>query len=302
MHLYGSIPALITPFSDGSISFATLSRLIEWHIDEGSSGLVVCGTTGECPTLSHDEHVLVIREAVRMVRGRIPLIAGAGSNSTEEALSLSRASEQAGADALLHVTGYYNRPTQNQVIEHFRALDRAVRRPIIVYNIPSRTGQELSVDTIVALSRLEHVVGVKDSTGNVARVTMERLRIDRPFSFLSGDDATSLGYMAHGGHGCISVTANVVPRVCAQMFDAVRRGDLTHARSLHDSLMPLHAALFLEPSPAGIKYAMSSLGLCTNELRMPLSSATEPARSAIDHALAQLGCRDCPLETERAHT
>jgi 4-hydroxy-tetrahydrodipicolinate synthase len=289
MHFSGSIPALITPFAEGSISRDSLKRLIDWHVDQGSSGLVICGTTGECPTLSHEEHILVIREAVKLVRGRIPVIAGAGSNSTEEAVSLSRAAEQAGADALLHVTGYYNRPTQSQVIEHFRTLDRAVQLPIIVYNIPSRTGQELSVDTIAVLAGLEHVAGVKDSTGNVARVTMERLRINRPFSFLSGDDATSLGYVAQGGHGCISVTANVVPKVCAEMFNALRRGDLARARSLHDNLMPLHVSLFLEPSPAGVKYAMSKLGLCANELRMPLSPATGTARAAIDQALEALG-------------
>lgn len=288
MHFSRSIPALITPFVNGSIDHDALRRLIDWHVDQGSSGLVICGTTGECPTLNHEEHIHVIREAVKLVQGRIPVIAGAGSNSTEEAVFLSRGSEEAGADALLHVTGYYNKPTQSQIIEHFRVLDRAVKLPIIVYNIPSRTGQELSVDTISALAQLDHIVGVKDSTGNVARVTMERLRVRKPFSFLSGDDATCLGYIAHGGHGCISVTANVAPKVCASMFDAMQRGDIARAQSIHDSLMPLHTALFIDPSPAGVKYAMSKLGLCANELRMPLSPATETARVAIDKALEAL--------------
>jgi 4-hydroxy-tetrahydrodipicolinate synthase len=289
MQFSGSIPALVTPFVDGEFSREVLGRLVDWHVEQGSSGLVVCGTTGECPTLSHEEHVVVIAQAVKFARGRIPIIAGAGSNSTQEALFLTRASEEAGADAVLHVTGYYNKPTQKQVVEHFRAIDRITRLPIIVYNIPSRTGQELSVETIAALAELEHVAGVKDSTGNVARLTMERQKINRPFSYLSGDDGTCLGYVAHGGHGCVSVTANVVPRLCANMFVALREGDLPRARSVHDKLMPLNAALFLEPSPAGIKYAMSKLGLCTDELRMPLSPVTESARVAIDHALAHAG-------------
>jgi 4-hydroxy-tetrahydrodipicolinate synthase len=290
MQLAGSIPALITPFSNGLFAPDVLRRLVDWHVEQGSSGLVICGTTGESPTLSHDEHIEVIREAVKATRARIAIIAGVGSNSTAEALHLTKGAENAGADALLHVTGYYNKPTQNQVIEHFRAIDQVTRLPIIVYNIPSRTGQELSVNTIAALAQLEHVVGVKDSTGNVARVTLERLRIARPFSFLSGDDSTILGYMAHGGDGCISVTANVVPHLCAQLFVALRENDLRQARSLQDRLMPLHSALFLEPSPAGVKYAMSRLGLCANELRMPLSPVGEATRAAIAEAMVIAGC------------
>jgi len=285
----GSIPALITPLVDGQYHQPTLQRLVDWHADQGSSALVICGTTGECPTLSYEEHVQVIADAVRVAAGRIPIIAGAGSNSTQEALTLTRASEEAGADGVLHVTGYYNKPTQQQVVQHFAAIDRATRLPILVYNIPGRTGQELTVDTIVELAQLEHVVGVKDSTGNVARVTLERARIQKPFAFLSGDDSTSLGYIAHGGDGCISVTANVAPALCAQMIAAARTNDLAAARELQDRLMALHMSLFLEPSPAGIKYAMSRLGLCANELRAPLSTASASACAAIDVAMATAG-------------
>lgn len=285
----GSIPALVTPFVEGKYHQSTLQRLIDWHVEQGSSGLVICGTTGECPTLSHDEHISVITDAVRFAAGRIPIIAGAGSNATREALALTRASEEAGADGVLHVTGYYNKPTQRQVVEHFAAIDRITRLPILVYNIPARTGQELSVDTIEELAQLEHVVGVKDSTGNVARVTQERARIRKPFTFLSGDDSTSLGYVAHGGGGCISVTANVVPALCARMIAAALANDWPAARDLQDRLMPLHTALFLEPSPAGVKYAMSKLGLCTNELRAPLSCATTASCAAIDEAMAGIG-------------
>jgi len=286
MALIGSIPALVTPFVNDRIDNNTLGALIDWHVKQGSSGLVICGTTGECPTLTHDEHVEVIREAVRLAKGRIPIIAGAGSNSTGDALALTIAAEKAGADALLHVTGYYNKPTQRQVIDHFRRLDSATRLPILVYNIPSRTGQELTVDTIIELSTLEHVAGVKDSTGDVGRVTLERLRIAKPFAFLSGDDATALGYIAHGGAGCISVTANVAPALCAQLCAAAQAGRFEEARALQDRLMPLHMALFLEPSPGGVKYAMSRLGLCRNELRLPLGEISAQAKAAIDAAMS----------------
>jgi len=289
MRLTGSIPALVTPFVDDRFDASTLGALIDWHVEHGSSGLVICGTTGECPTLTHEEHIAVIREAVCLAKGRIPIIAGVGSNSTQEALALIAVAERSGADALLHVTGYYNKPTQRQVIGHFRRLDQATQLPILVYNIPSRTGQELSVDTLVELSMLEHVAGVKDSTGNVGRVTLERLRIAKPFAFLSGDDATALGYIAHGGAGCISVTANVAPALCSEMCAHAQAGRMGEARSLQDRLMPLHMALFLEPSPGGVKYAMSRLGLCRNELRMPLGEISVQAKAAIDAAMAIAG-------------
>lgn len=289
MQLCGSIPALVTPFHSGRLDLDAFHRLVEWHVDQGSSAAVVAGTTGENPALEVDELVSLIRTAVAATRGRIPVVAGAGSNSTAHALALTRAAEAAGADALLHVTGYYNKPSQRQVVEHFRAIDAATQLPILVYNIPSRTGQELSVDTMAALAELRHVAGVKDATGNVARVTHERRRIPRPFAFLSGDDSSCLGYIAHGGHGCISVTANVAPAACARMIALATAGDLAAARALNDRLTPLHAALFLEPSPAGIKYAMARRGLCSEELRGPLLPVEPATRRAIDAALELAG-------------
>ncbi|HBP29345.1 MAG TPA: 4-hydroxy-tetrahydrodipicolinate synthase [Advenella kashmirensis] len=285
----GSIPALITPFVHGAYHRATLKSLVQWHISEGSSALVICGTTGEGPTLGCQEFSKVLADAVRFSKGRLPIIAGTGSNSTNAALTLQRIAETTGAEATLHVTGYFNKPTQLQVIEHFRILDRSTRLPIIVYNVPGRTGQELSIETIAELANLENVIGIKDSTGNVARVSLERLMITRPFSFLSGDDATCLGYMAHGGNGCISVTANIAPALCSRMINAAEQGDFKEARSLQDLLMPLHSALFLEPNPAGIKYAMSKLGLCANELRTPLTCVTEKVRLRIDLAMKNAG-------------
>ena len=289
MELKGSIPALITPFDGGEVNFTILNQLIDWHVEQGSSALVICGTTGESPTLDHDEQISIIRQAVEMANGQIPIIAGTGSNCTDEALYLSKAAQDAGADYILHATGYYNNPTQGQVISHFEAINDAVSIPIIVYNIPSRTGMELTVDSISKLAELSNICGVKDSTGSVDRVTLEKKVISKPFSFLSGDDSTALGYMAHGGHGCISVTANIAPKQCAKMFKAALDGDFESARRITDSLMPMHKALFLEPSPAGIKYAMSEKGLCPNELRRPLTPVSADAQKVIDHALMHLG-------------
>ena len=285
----GSIPALVTPFHDDRVDVDAVHRLVDWHAREGSSAVVVGGTTGESPTLSDDELALLVRTARDAARGRLAVIAGAGSNVTAHAIASSRVAEQAGADALLHVTGYYNKPSQRQVVEHFRAVAAATRLPILVYNIPSRTGQELSLDTMAALARLETVVGVKDSTNDVARVTRERARIAGPFSFLTGNDTNALGYRAHGGHGCISVTANVAPGLCARMHALADAGDMAGAGSIQDRLMPLHDALFIEPSPAGIKYAMARLDLCREDLRAPLLPVEASTRAAIDDALAIAG-------------
>ncbi len=239
--------------------------------------------------MSHEEHIRIISDSVKIADGRIPIIAGAGSNSTEEAIFLTKSSEDVGANAVLHVTGYYNNPTQKQVIEHFKQIDRSTSLPIIVYNIPSRTGQELTVETIIELAKLDHVSGVKDSTSNVSRVSIERLEIKKDFSFLTGDDATSLGYLAHGGDGCISTSANIAPRLCSRMIAAVKANDLATAREIHNTLMPLHVALFIEPNPTGLKYAMSTLGLCKNELRLPLTPIDKSTRMKIDRALSLAG-------------
>ena len=285
MQFSGSIPALITPFFNGICHRPTLNTLIQWHIQQGSNGLVICGTTGESPSLETPEYARILADAVKFSNGKIPIIAGTGSCSTSKALRLQRLAENAGVDATLHVTGYYNKPTQQQIIEHFRVLERSARLPILVYHVPGRTGAELSIETIAALAGLEQVIGIKDATGNVSRVSLERLAISRPFSFLSGDDASSLGYMAQGGCGCISVTANIAPALCSQMMAASLQGDFKTARQLHDRLMPLHDALFLEPNPVGIKYAMSRLGLCRNELRAPLTSASAGAQLRIESAM-----------------
>lgn len=285
----GSIPALVTPFEGDRPAERTLRNLVDWHVAEKSSALVVCGTTGESPTLGHEEHGEILAIAVEQAAGRIPIIAGAGSNSTREAIALTEIAERAGAAATLHATGYYNKPNAAQVIGHFRALSEATGLPIIVYNIPSRTGITIEVATLAALAELPRIVGVKDSTGDVSRLTEERLHIAKPFTFLSGDDGTGLGYMAHGGHGCISVTANVAPRPCADLYAAAASGDFATARAIQDRLMPLHKALFLEPSPGGIKYAMSRFGLCGEEIRAPLTPISDTARAVIDRALDHAG-------------
>jgi 4-hydroxy-tetrahydrodipicolinate synthase len=283
--LVGSYPALVTPFNNGRPDWAALENLVNFHVAQGSAGLVVCGTTGESPTLSHKEHIEIVGKAVMYTNGRFPVIAGAGSNSTQEAIELSQAAQDVGASGLLHVTGYYNKPNNQQVIEHFRMLDRATSLPIILYDIPTRTGLELSVSAIEQISQFENVVGIKDSTSNVSKVSLERLTIKKSFAYLSGDDLTSLGYMAHGGTGWISVTANVEPKLCSEMMSAALRGDYQTARDIQDRLMPLYAAIFLEPSPAGIKYAMSKRGLCSEELRLPLSQVSEETKFLIDKAL-----------------
>ncbi|AJC81047.1 dihydrodipicolinate synthase 3 [Rhizobium etli bv. phaseoli str. IE4803] len=248
----GSITALVTPFLDGKVDEEAYTSLVEWQIAEGSHGVVPCGTTGESPTLSHAEHKRLVERTVEVARGRVPVIAGAGSNSTDEAIDFSRHAQAAGADALLIVAPYYNKPTQEGLYQHFRAIDAEVSLPIIVYNIPPRSVIDISVDTLARLRRdCRNVVGVKDATANLLRPSLERMACGRDFNLLSGEDGTALGYMAHGGHGCISVTANVAPRLCAQFQTACLSGDFRRALELQDRLMPLHRALFLETNPAG---------------------------------------------------
>src|SRR5271168_28861 len=259
----GSNPALITPFKNGAVDEAAFRRLISWQIAEGSHGLVPAGTTGESATLSHEEHNRVVEICVDEAKGRVPVIAGAGSNSTVEAIALTRHAKEAGADAVLSVAPYYNRPTQEGLYRHFAAIAEAVDIPIVLYNIPGRSVVEISVETMARLSRVANIIGVKDATANLARPSRERLACAKDFRLLSGEDGTALGYMAHGGHGCISVTANVAPRLCAEFQDACLKGAFDRARELQDKLMPLHDAMFCEPSPAPVKYAVSLLGYCT---------------------------------------
>ncbi|MBV9332154.1 MAG: 4-hydroxy-tetrahydrodipicolinate synthase [Alphaproteobacteria bacterium] len=285
----GSMPALITPFKNGKVDEAAFRRLVSWQIAEGSHGLVPCGTTGESPTLSHDEHMRVVELCVKEANGRVPVIAGAGSNSTDEAVSLTRHARQVGADAVLSVTGYYNKPTQEGIYRHFATIAEAVDIPILVYNIPGRAVVDISVETMARLARIANIVGVKDATANLARPSRERLACGKEWRLISGEDITALGYMAHGGHGCISVTANIAPALCAQFQNACMERRFEAALTLQDRLAPLHDAMFIEASPAPVKYAASLLGLSTDEVRLPLLAASEAARTAVREAMAGAG-------------
>ncbi|WP_323035427.1 4-hydroxy-tetrahydrodipicolinate synthase [Pararhodobacter sp.] len=285
----GSLPALITPFSKGAVDFETLGALVEWQIKEGSNGLVPVGTTGESPTLTHDEHEQVVEAVVKRVAGRVPVIAGAGSNNTIESIRLLRHAEKVGADAGLVVTPYYNKPTQAGLIAHYTALHDACNLPIIIYNIPGRSVIDMSPETMGALAKLPRIIGVKDATGKLERVSMQRLSCGKDFVQLSGEDATALGFNAHGGVGAISVTANVAPKLCAEFQAATLAGDYAKALAYQDRLMPLHVALFLEPGVVGTKYALSRLGKCQPDVRLPLLEATEGTKAAIDAALRHAG-------------
>ena len=286
----GSMPALVTPFTpDGELDLDTLKKLVNWHIDQGSHGLVPVGTTGESPTLTHDEHRLVIETVVREAAGRVPVIAGAGSNSTREGIGLVRHAAEVGADAALVVTPYYNKPTQAGMVAHFTALAEAVDLPIIIYNIPGRSVVDMLPATMGELAKLPNIIGVKDATGKLERVSEQRITCGKDFVQLSGEDATALGFNAQGGVGCISVTANVAPKLCADFQNATLQGDFATALEYQDRLMPLHIAIFIEPGLVGAKYAMSRLGLCNDRVRLPLLPLTEPTRKQIDAALEHAG-------------
>jgi 4-hydroxy-tetrahydrodipicolinate synthase len=285
----GSIPALVTPFKHGALDLDTLKSLVEWHIDQGSTGLVPVGTTGESPTLSHEEHETVVEEVVRAARGRVPVIAGAGSNNTVEGIRLIRHAERVGADAALVVTPYYNKPTQAGLIAHYTALHDCCTMPIIIYNIPGRSVVDMSPETMGALAQLPRIIGVKDATGKIERVSQQRLTCGADFIQLSGEDATALGFNAHGGTGCISVTANVAPKLCAEFQAATLAGDYATALAYQDRLMPLHEAIFLEPGLAGAQYGLSRLGLCSPEVRLPLVGLTDGTKARIDAAMRHAG-------------
>lgn len=285
----GSLPALVTPFKNGELDLVTLKKLVDWHVAEGSHGIVPVGTTGESPTLSHAEHQKVIEEVVAAVAGRIPVIAGAGSNNTVEGISLLRHAEKVGADAALVVTPYYNKPTQAGLIAHYSALHDCCQLPIVIYNIPGRSVIDMSPETMGTLARLPRIIGVKDATGKIERVSMQRASCGTDFIQLSGEDATALGFNAHGGVGCISVTANVAPRLCAEFQDATLRGDYAKALEYQDRLMPLHEAIFIEPGLVGAKYALSVLGLCSEEVRLPLVGLTDGTKAKIKAAMKHAG-------------
>jgi len=285
----GSFTALVTPFKNGSLDEAAFRALVNWQIAEGTHGLVPVGTTGESPTLSHDEHKKVVEWCIDEAKGRVPVIAGAGSNSTKEAIELAEHAEKAGAAAVLVVTPYYNKPTQEGMYQHFKAINDAIGIPIIIYNIPPRSVIDMSVDTMKRLWELKNIAGVKDATASMVRVSQQRAAMGEDFNQLSGEDATVIGYMAHGGHGCISVTSNVAPRLCSEFHLAWQKGDTKTALKIHDKLMPLHNNLFMETSPAPIKYAMSLLGKMDEKLRLPMVPVSEPTRVAVRSAMVHAG-------------
>lgn len=286
----GSITALVTPFKNGAVDVKAFQDFVDWQIKSGSHGLVPCGTTGESPTMSHAEHKRVVELTIEVAAGRVPVIAGAGSNNTAEAIDLAVHAEKAGANALLVVAPYYNKPNQEGLYQHFMAIDRAVGIPIVLYNIPPRSVIDINVDTMKRLKAdSRNVIGVKDATANLMRPSLERAAIGKDWLMLSGEDGTALGYMAHGGAGCISVTANVAPNLCAAFQEACMSGDYKTALSIQDMLLPLHRALFLEPNPGGAKYALSKLGRMANELRLPLVSVSKATEVEIDAALRVAG-------------
>lgn len=285
----GSIPALVTPFKDGALDLVTLKNLVDWHIAQGSRGLVPVGTTGESPTLSHAEHRQVVEEVVKIAAGRVPVIAGAGSNNTAEGIDLIRHAENVGADAALVVTPYYNKPTQAGLVAHYAALHDCCTLPIIIYNIPGRSVVDMSPETMGVLAKMPRIIGVKDATGKIERVSMQRASCGADFIQLSGEDATALGFNAHGGVGCISVTANVAPRLCAEFQAATLAGDYAKALDYQDRLMPLHEAIFIEPGLAGAKYGLSLLGLCAPEVRLPLVGLTDGTKARIKAAMEFAG-------------
>lgn len=289
--LKGALTALITPFDkNGNVAEKTLCDLIEWQVKQGINGLVPVGTTGESPTLSYQEHKRVIELCVRQVAKRVPVIAGAGSNSTKEAVELAEFAEKAGADAVLVVTPYYNKPNQRGMYEHFSTVAKAISIPLIIYNIPGRSVVDMTADTMAKLHHdFENIIGVKDATGKIERASEQRRKCGKDFVQLSGDDSTALGFNAQGGVGCISVTSNIAPKQCAELFQACRENNFAKALELNDRLMPLNRALFLEPSPAGVKYAAEKLGICTSVVRSPIVPIEDETKHIIDAALKHAG-------------
>ena len=285
----GSIVALLTPFKNGKVDEKAFQSFVDWQINQGTNGLVPVGTTGESPTLSHEEHMRVVELCIEAAAGRVPVMAGAGSNSTTESIALTRLAKQAGADAVLSVTPYYNKPTQEGLYQHYKAIHDAAEIPIFIYNIPGRSVVDMSVATMARLAKLPNIVGVKDATADLTRPLKTRLEVGPDFCQLSGEDATVVGFLAQGGHGCITVTGNVAPAQSAQLHKAWQAKDWATVERLRDQLMPLHHAMFMESSPAPVKYAASLLGLCSEETRLPIVPVTEPTRVAIREAMVKAG-------------
>ena len=289
LKIQGSIPALVTPFRGGAVDFDALVTFVEWQIEQGSTGFVPCGTTGESPTLSHAEHYAVITRTVEVAAGRVPVIAGCGSNDTATAIAHMAHAETVGADAALIVVPYYNKPSQAGLIAHFTALARASTLPIIIYNIPGRSVADMATETMAELAQLPTVIGVKDATGNLARISAQREACGADFIQLSGNDDMALGVNAMGGIGCISVTANVAPQLCAQFQAATLAGDFRTALAINDRLYPLHAALFGDASPGPTKYALAQLGKMAADVRLPICEPSAAAKAAVDAALVHAG-------------
>jgi len=283
------MPALVTPFKDGSVDFSALSALVEWQIENGSAGLVPMGTTGESPTVSHEEHDAVVAAVVKAAAGRVPVIAGAGSNNTAESVRLAKHAEAVGADGILVVTPYYNKPTQRGLITHFTTVAAATSLPLIIYNIPPRSVVDMTPETMGQLSKIDNIVGVKDATADIARVSRQRATCGPDFIQLSAEDPSALGFNAHGGVGCISVTANVAPKLCAEFQAATLAGDFAKALEYQDRLMPLHLAIFTEPGLVGAKYGLSLLGRCLEDVRPPLTTLEDSTKAAIRDAMVHAG-------------
>ncbi len=283
----GSIPAVITPFSNNEVDYSAFEKIVEFLISNGSNGLVPCGTTGESPTLSHDEHKKIIEECIRVSDKRIPVIAGTGSNNTLEAIEYTNHAEKVGADAALIVTPYYNKPTQSGLYNHYRSIAENTNLPIIIYNIPGRSIVDMSIETMIELSKLENIMGVKDATNDLFRPLLTKKLMNSTFCYLSGEDGTALAYLAQGGHGCISVTANIAPKLCSDMQLAWRNNDISKAQQINLNLSKLHHTLFLESSPGPVKYAASLLGLCSPDVRLPLVEISEKTKIAVQNSLKE---------------
>ncbi|MEZ6021970.1 MAG: 4-hydroxy-tetrahydrodipicolinate synthase [Hyphomonadaceae bacterium] len=287
--IHGSIPALITPFRNGIVDEQAYQSFIDWQIREGSHGLVPCGTTGESATLSVEEHLRVVTLCVEAAAGRVPVIAGAGSNNTAKAVQLAKGAKKAGADAVLVVAPYYNKPSQDGIFAHFKAINDAADIPIVVYNVPSRTIVDISIDTMARLAKLKHIMGDKDATGDLGRVPRHAALCGERFIQLSGDDPSAVGFVAQGGRGCISVTANVAPRACAEVMDAALKGDFEAARKIDGKLAALHKLMFIEPSPAPAKYGAALLGKCGEDVRLPILPLSDPAKGVVKAAMHNAG-------------
>ncbi len=284
---YGSIPAVITPFIGNEVDYKSLEKIIEYLLENGSNGLVPCGTTGESPTLTHEEHKKIIEETIRISNKRVPIIAGTGSNNTSEAIEYTQHAEKVGADAALIVTPYYNKPTQYGLYEHFKIIAENSSLPIIIYNIPGRSIVDMSIETMVSLSKIKNIIGVKDATNDLFRPLLTQKKMNKNFCYLSGEDGTALAYLAQGGHGCISVTANIAPKLCSEMQSAWRNGNIKKAQEINLKLSSLHNALFLESSPAPVKYAAYLKGLCGSETRLPLVEIKDETKKEIKKCLIE---------------